>query len=344
MTGREAYCRAIELKSPPYVPALLWCPFEALYEKDEAKASRIRALEARFPDDLLKLDPAPKPRENPATLDGVMRWVDHWGTGWVDDGLGGKTESHPLEEGYHRVASHRFPDPHEPGAYDKADELLAHRDGRYVLGSVWFTLFERLWMLRGFDNMLLDPYTDEENFIALRDRVVEFALGSIDEWVKRGVDAVYFSDDWGGQHGLLMNPEDWRRWYKPAYARLFRRVREGGAHVWMHLCGDIRLILSDLIEIGLNVLNPVQPQAMDVHELARDFGGKVCFHGGVDVQGVLVNGKPDEVRAHALELAELFGRYNGGYILGTSHGIMPETPLDNIIALYEVAAELGTAK
>jgi uroporphyrinogen decarboxylase len=107
----------------------------------------------------------------------------------------------------------------------------------------------------------------------------------------------------------------------------------------MHLCGDVTAIIPDLIEIGLNVLNPVQPQAMDVHRLARAFGGKVCFNGGVDVQGTLVRGTPDDVRREVHELIELFGSYNGGYIADTSHSIMPETPLDNIIALYETLVQ-----
>gem|GEM_PF-2841421 len=113
----------------------------------------------------------------------------------------------------------------------------------------------------------------------------------------------------------------------------------GGAHVWMHLCGNVTAILPDLIDIGLNVLNPVQPQAMDVRELAREFGGKVCFNGGVDVQGTLVRGTPEDVRREVHKLVSLFGKFNGGYIGGTSHGVMPETPLDNVIAMYEAFAE-----
>jgi uroporphyrinogen decarboxylase len=169
--------------------------------------------------------------------------------------------------------------------------------------------------------------------------VVEYNLAIIDQWIARGVHGVFFSDDWGCQRGLLMNPDDWRKFYKPAYRRMFARVRSGPAHVWMHLCGNVIAILPDLIEIGLNVLNPVQPQAMDVHLLAREFGGKVCFHGGVDVQGTLVRGTPADVKNEVRTLVKLFGRFNGGYIGGASHSIMPETPLDNVIAMYEAFLE-----
>ncbi|MDW7680354.1 MAG: uroporphyrinogen decarboxylase family protein, partial [bacterium] len=121
--------------------------------------------------------------------------------------------------------------------------------------------------------------------------------------------------------------------------RMFERVRAGGAHVWMHLCGNITAILPDLIDIGLNVLNPVQPQAMDIRQLAREFGGQVCFNGGVDVQGTLVRGTPEDVRREVHELVEFFGKFNGGYIGGTSHSVMPETPLDNVIAMYAAFSE-----
>jgi len=340
MTGHDNFKRAIEFKEPAYVPAGIGINLDWLQEKHEGKRARVRELSTRFPADILG---GVSPKDFGAdrgTRNGVRRWQDQWGTGWEDDGHGAKTETYPLESGYEALAGYAFPDPQRAGRFDDADARLKERGDRYVLSRVWFTLFERLWMLRGFENMLTDPYTDEDNFARLRDRVVDYNLAIIDQLLQRGVDAVFFSDDWGSQRGLLMNPDDWRRLYKPAYQRMFDRVRGGGgAHVWMHLCGNITAILPDLIDIGLNVLNPVQPQAMDVRYLSREFGGKVCFNGGVDVQGTLIRGTPEDVRREYLNLVELFGRFGGGYIGGTSHTIMPETPLDNCIALLEVALE-----
>ncbi|HNT87832.1 MAG TPA: uroporphyrinogen decarboxylase family protein [Candidatus Hydrogenedentes bacterium] len=335
MNGVENFTRAIEHTGPEYPPVLVGVDLSVFHEQDAAKADRIRELLRRIPDDLLNLSPEYRGTAAPVTEDGVTRWRDHWGTGWVEDGHGAKTEWHPLEAGYELLDDYAFPDPHAPGLFDRADAQLAERRERYVLGSVWFTLFERLWMLRGFNNMLVDPYLYPEAFAALRDHIVDFNLAIIDAWLARGAHGVYFSDDWGSQRGLLIDPDDWRAYYRPSYDRMFRRVREGGAHVWMHLCGNITAILPDLIDMGLNVLNPVQPQAMNIEELARDFGGKVCFFGGADVQGVLVRGTPAEVRNQAERLLRLFACRNGGYIASTSHGLMPETPLDNVIALLE---------
>lgn len=339
ITGVENYRRAIEFRGPAYLPTTIGVDLSWLREQNPAKIQRIQELQSLFPDDLLGGLDVARHRCEPVTVAGITRWKDEWGTGWADDGYGAKTETYPLSEGYEALATYTFPDPHLPGRFTLADQRLIHRPGRYARAAVWFTLFERLWMLRGFDNMLMDPYLEEIKFCKLRDRVVEYNLAIIDQWLARGVDAIFFSDDWGCQRGLLMQPDDWRRFYKPAYRAMFERIRAGGAHVWMHLCGNILAILPDLIELGLNVLNPVQPQAMDVAVLAREFGGKVCFNGGVDVQGTLIHGQPADVKREVHQLAALFGRFNGGYIGGTSHSIMPETPLDNVIALCEAFSE-----
>ena len=334
MTGKDNYKRAIEFRGPAYLPCTIGVNLDWLQDRNEGKRERVHELAARLPDDMLGGLDAARNGTEPVSRDGVTRWTDEWQTGWEDDGHGAKTESYPLENGYSALAGDAFPDALLPRRFDAADERLRQRGDRYVRCSVWFTLFERLWMLRGFNNMLMDPYTDAGDFCRLRDRIVEHNLSIIDQWLRRDVDAVFFSDDWGCQRGLLMDPADWRRFYKPAYRRMFDRVLSGGSHVWMHLCGNVTAILPDLIEIGLNVLNPVQPQAMDVRQLSREFGGKVCFNGGVDVQGTLVRGTPEDVGGEVHELVELFGRY-GGYIGGTSHSVMPETPLDNVIAMFE---------
>lgn len=334
MTGIDNYRRAIEFGGPDYLPCALGVDLDWLRDQDPEKQERVRELQRHFPDDLLDGLNAARQAAEPEVRDGVTRWTDEWGTGWQDDGHGAKTESYPLLRGYAALDRYAFPDPQAPDRFAAADRALQEQSTRYTCAAVWFTLFERLWMLRGFENMLVDPYLHGREFSRLRDRIVEYNLAIIDQWLARRVHGVFFSDDWGSQRGLLMNPADWRRFYKPSYARMFNRVRSGGAHVWMHLCGDITAILPDLIDIGLNVLHPVQPQAMDVGALAQNFGGKLCFFGGVDVQGTLIHAAAGDVRREVHRLVDLFGRYRGGYIGGTSHSIMPETPLDNVIALY----------
>jgi uroporphyrinogen decarboxylase len=340
ISGRENFKRTIEFKSPHYVPCIIRVDLDWLHEKNQAKADQIRELQNRFPLDILDWLDVTQNLSEPENNEGIKRWVDEWGTGWQDDGFGAKAEFYPLREGYHQLNNYSFPNPNLPGRFDQVDLQLKNRGDRYVLASVWFTLFERLWMLRGFDNILIDPYLDKNDFRQLRDQIVEYNLAIIDHWLQRKVDGIFFSDDWGSQRALLINPEDWRKFYKPSYQKMFDRVRSGGAHVWMHLCGNIEDILPDLIDIGLNVLNPVQPQAMDMKLLSREFGSKVCFYGGVDVQGTMIYETPNDVKDEIHKLVNLFGSFNGGYIGGTSHSIMPETPLDNVIALYQTFLDL----
>ncbi len=339
MSGCENYTKAIEFASPAYLPCEIRLKSEKMYEQDVGKFAQISELQERFPDDILNWVPC-RIESEPVVEDNTRRWYDEWGTGWINEGHGVRTEYHPLESGYEQLKSYTFPDPDCPSRFEVADPKLKNRGDRYTQTLVWYTLFERLWMLRGFNNMLIDPYIETANFCHLRDQVLEIQLAMVDYWLARNVDGIFFSDDWGTQTALMMNPDDWRKFYKPSYRRLFRRVRDGGAHVWMHLCGNITAILPDLVEIGLNVLNPVQSQAMDVEALSREFGGKLCFYGGVDVQGTMIHGSVDDVKREIHELVELFGRFGGGYIGSTSHNtVMPETPLDNIIALYAAFSE-----
>jgi uroporphyrinogen decarboxylase len=202
------------------------------------------------------------------------------------------------------------------------------------MGRVWFTLFERFWFLRGFNNALTDPYIYPREFLRLIEKITEFNVASINMRLDLGLDGIFFSDDWGSQTNLLMKPDDWRKWYKPQYRRMFDAVHAGGGHVWMHLCGNVMDIIPDLMDIGLDVLNPVQPLAMPVDVLSKRFGGQLCFYGGLDVQGVLPRGTSREVEDEVRHLISALGCWGGGHVGGTSHTILPDTPTENVVAAF----------
>lgn len=352
MGPREALIRAIEFRGPAWTPYLIACNPDQLREHSspervEALRQGLRALGAHEAGDSftaqdLTVNVVPRETALPAPYRPLQpeEWLDEWGVVWACREFP-RVIGHPLEADWALAERYALPDPLAPGRYDEARRRLAQHPDRYRLGHVWFTLFERLWFLRGFNNMLADPYLYPEEFSALADRIVAFSVASIEQQLALGVDGIYFSDDWGTQNRLLMNPDDWRRWYKPLYRRMFDAVHAGGAHVWMHLCGHIVPILPDLIDLGLNLLNPIQPLAMNLETLGAEFGGHVCFHGGVDVQGTLPRGTPADVRREVRHLVELFGSYSGGYIGGTSHSIMPETPPENVLALFQAFHELS---
>ena len=333
MIPKEAIRKTVDFHGSGYLPSAVGVHPGFLHEKTPEKVARINELIAAAP---LEFQVFINCWHNQDThKDGITYRIDEWGTKWEDHGTGMFSTYHPMEEGYKHISGVRFPNANDTSRFDIARAGFEKNPDCYAAGGVWFTLFERLWMLRGFENMMTDPYDNEDEFLALKERVMEVNLAMIDKWLELPVDMICFSDDWGSQRGLLINPEEWRRIYKNDYKRMFEKVRSAGKHVFMHLCGNIFEIIPDLIDIGLNILNPVQPQAMCLEKLSKEFRGHICFNGGIDVQGVMVSGTPDDVQAAVHRTIELLSTPKGGYIVGTSHSIMPETPLDNVIALLE---------
>jgi uroporphyrinogen decarboxylase len=153
------------------------------------------------------------------------------------------------------------------------------------------------------------------------------------------LDWLWLGDDVSGQMSMLMSPRSWRDEIKPQLARVAQVGKAHNLPVAYHCCGALRPIIGDLIEIGIDVLNPIQCNCpgMDPFELKREFGSRLAFMGGVDTQGVLPSGSAGDVRRATARLIEGMTNDGGGYILAASHTIPPETPIDNIFAMYEVA-------
>lgn len=146
---------------------------------------------------------------------------------------------------------------------------------------------------------------------------------------------VGFGDDLGSQTmRLLMRPELWRCYFKPYMARLFAPIKEAGKFVFLHSDGQIDAIFEDLIEIGLDVYNPFQPEIRDVYEVKRLYGDRMCFFGGIGIQDLLPSGTPQQVKTEVRRMTEEVGR-DGGYILGAAHSVMADVPVENLGALVE---------
>jgi uroporphyrinogen decarboxylase len=328
MTSRELVIAAIEFEGPERIPYSVWIDTPRFRRDRSAEDLRVvEELLANAPQDWVELWPAPIKEWR--SVDGPR--VDEWGVTWNDN----YPRAHPLEGGWELLDDYQFPDPHSPERFAHVPDVLKGNEDKYKLATVWYTIFERLWTLRGMTNLLRDQYRYRDKFTQLRDRVLEFNTELIKAWLEIGVDGIFFSDDWGTQEGLLINPGLWRELYKPHYERLFAMVHDGGAHVWLHSCGNIMEIIPDLIEVGLDVLNPIQSRAMDVDEVARKFGRALCVWGGLDVQMTVPHGSPEDIDREVQHLVEVFGSHGGGYIGGTSHTILPDAPVANIKAVFE---------
>lgn len=213
----------------------------------------------------------------------------------------------------------------------------------FHMAQFGFGLFERTWALRGFENVLMDAAAEPDFFEELIRRVAEHHMMIVEHLVKLPLDAVFFSDDWGDQRGIILGPERWRKYLKPHLARMYQRTHQAGMATLSHCCGSVTDVIPDLIEIGLDCLQSVQPEAMDPYELKRRWGDRMTFFGGVGSQRLLPFGTPDEIRAEVRKLCREMGR-GGGYILGLAKSFQPETPtLNAVAAIEEFLAQAGVS-
>ncbi|MCL5072030.1 MAG: hypothetical protein M1308_14230, partial [Actinobacteria bacterium] len=192
--------------------------------------------------------------------------------------------------------------------------------------------------------------------IASNSRECRFLLDSITEYfiewnsnylkaVDGKVDILAVGDDYGMQDRTIMSPEIWRKQIKPRYQKMIKNIKSKYQDLkWFHhTCGSVFPIIGDMIEIGVDILNPIQPTALDMQpeKLKKTFGNNIIFHGGIDIQKLLPFGKPDEIRNEVKRVINILSE-NGGYIAAPSHNIQALTPVENIIALYETVNDMFT--
>jgi uroporphyrinogen decarboxylase len=209
---------------------------------------------------------------------------------------------------------------------------------RYRLGSV----FETAWSLYGFERFLSDLATDPTLPLYIMERVTEVHLENLRRVLEIAgdlIDIVYFYDDLASQEGLLVSPAMYRQYIQPFHRRIIDLAMHHGKPTMLHCCGSVYPLIDQLIEMGLNILNPIQPSAKNMHpeKLAQEFGRRVAFHGGIDVQQFLPKATPREVQDKVGYTSDLLGR-NGGYILSGSHHFQADVPLENVLAMYSKVA------
>jgi len=262
-------------------------------------------------------------------------WMDDWGVIWnrtIDKDIG-NVENRVLPEP--SLDGLRPPDPKTSGIADAYPGFIAANPDRFRIASIGFSLFERAWTLRGFDRLLMDMVENPDFVHALLDKITEVTLEHLEIALNYDVDGVYFGDDWGSQRGMLMSPTTWREFIKPRIKRLYGRAHQAGKYVFIHSCGDVKAVLQDLVEVGLNVFNPFQPEVMDIFETKRRYYGQLSFYGGISVQTLLPRGTPHEVRDETRMLLKTLGK-GGGYIASPSHAVPADAPAENIAAMIEV--------
>lgn len=269
-------------------------------------------------------------------------YVDEWGIRWDSQeyhtpfGTGHYTEmtSHPLANEA-AIASYKPPDPNRPELYKEAEWVIQEfKDEYWIVGVTVTTIFETAWALRGYEQILMDFVLQPELVDALLEIPYQYHLTAAKRLVEMGVDMVWTGDDVGAQNAMLISPKHWRTFLKPRMANFIAELKaiNPDVKVAYHSDGNILPIVPELIEIGLDVLNPIQPASMDPAEVKKQFGDKLCFWGSIDEQYTLPMGTPEQVREEILTRLQTIGK-DGGLILGPTHHVQLDTPLENFWAM-----------
>ena len=271
-------------------------------------------------------------------------YTDEWGVGWksvkydTDYGKGRYTEivGHPLAED-DNIDSYQTPNPKRPELYEDSKRVIeSYKDEYFIVGVTVTTIFECAWALRGLERLLMDFIEKPDLAEKILDIPYQYHLTAAKKLTKMGVDMIWLGDDMGAQNSMLISPKLWRKFFKPKMANFISELKEINPNlkVAYHSDGVINPIIPDLIEIGLDVLNPVQPQAMDPANLKKEYGDKLSFWGTIDEQHTLPFGSKEEVIKEVEERIEKVG-YNGGLILGPTHHVQLDTPLENFWAMVD---------
>ncbi len=261
-------------------------------------------------------------------------WQDHFGARWnrsVDRDIGVVENVQITPE---NIDDYSFPDPDDPALYEGYRDRVSLRADTLAVVKLSYSLFERAWSLVGMENLLLHMIADKAFVNRLLDRILEYNVRVIENACVSDIDAVYFGDDWGQQTGLIMGPELWRELIRPRIREMYARVKSKGKLVFIHCCGQVAEIFPDLIECGVDVFNPLQPEVMDVYEMKERFGGDVSFYGGISTQRLLPFGTVEQVRDEVRRLLDKLGD-GGGYIASPAHAIPPDARPENVAAMIE---------
>jgi len=330
LTNKERVVLSITHRQPDIVP------FDIGFTQSARQKMAAYMGRADFDKDwerfLLTANLAP-PNEMREIAPGIV--CDEWGVHWnrtrdKDIGVVCNTQVTP-----ENITDYAVPDPTLPERYTHLKRITENGGSdAYVVASIGFSLFERAWTLAGMENIFMAMLVDKPFVNQLLDKILAFNLAVIDAACAYPIDGMRFGDDWGGQNGLLMGPDLWREFIGPRVRQMYARVKSYGKQVFIHSCGKVDEIFLDLIEYGLDVFNPFQPEVIDVYEAKKKYGSSLTFYGGISTQRLLPYGTPAQVRAEVRRLLAEVGE-NGGLIAAPAHSIPGDAQPANIMAMVE---------
>ncbi len=271
---------------------------------------------------------------------------DEWGVGHEPGGPEAMHMTrmlHPMKhfETLEQVQAYPYPDFAQADySHIPAQIEALHRRGVAAAFAMSDMTWEIAWYLRSMEVLMMEMMTEDPIATWLLDKTTEQAIIRARKFTEMGVDLFHVGDDVGMQHAMMMSVDFWRQWLKPRFAKVIRAAKEANPEVIFsyHSCGFVTPIIADLIEIGVEVLNPVQPECMDFAEIHATFGDRLSFWGTVGTQTTMPFGSPAEVRRIVHRNLDIAGK-KGGLLCTPTHMLEPEVPWENILAYVQAVRE-----
>jgi len=272
--------------------------------------------------------------------------ADEWGCVWQRSDVQntGLVRGHPLLD-LARLKDYQWPNPEDLRRYRGFEEQLAGAEDRFVMFCFGQGIFERLHMLHGMSETLMDFYLEPQAMHEMLDRILDHHIRVFRQCCKIAngrIHAAAMADDWGLQDRAFLKVETFREFFKPRYEKWFDEIKAAGAHTWMHSCGRTNEIIEELIDAGLEVANLQQPNVVGIDEISKRYQGRICFESIVDTQSTLPRGTYDEIRAQARRLLDAWGTPKGGFIASDYNDAEAiGVTLDRRRVMFEAFAEKG---
>lgn len=260
---------------------------------------------------------------------------DRWGIGWRTDHDGERPVENVVIEDIEKIDEFEAPDPIIDGQFYELEKSLKHYNdlGYACAVGQYYGMFEKMWLLQGFEAGLMSHYTNPDEVEELLDKIMNYRIKLSKKLVTYDIAFGHSGDDYGTQRGPMISLEMWREFYKPRLEKIWKVYKDAGLSVVHHSCGDCSIFLDDMLEIGLDAIHPVQSSAMDIEALGKRYGMELVFYGAIDCQQTLKLGSPEDVDANVKYVVEALGK-KGNMVLAPIN-IMQDTTVENFDALVK---------